>query len=137
MKKEFEMTQDELNQMIAISQAKSMPVMKIGNVTTGDEKQESANDFWKRLGEKYGFIWDTAEPISGKGYTFFKAIAKPNPMEVYEKELKRHQDYCAKIKPIRENYLTESAFKMDMAEWDKKLFMDAPNAPGYTRANND
>ena len=137
MKKEFEMTQDELNQMIAISQGKSMPVLMIGSVVTGGEKQESANDFWKRLGEKYGFIWDTAEPISGKGYTFFKAVAKPNPMEQYETDLKEHKEHCEKIKPKRENYLTKQAFSTDMSEWDRKLSMDAPNKPGYYRANND
>ncbi len=137
MKKEFEMTKDELDQMIAISQGKSMPVLMIGNVITGGEKQESANDFWKRLGEKYGFLWDTAEPISGKEYTFFKATAKPNPMEQYEKDLQEHIEYCEKIKPLREKYLTEQAFKLDMSEWDKKLHMDAPNKPGYYRANND
>ncbi len=137
MKKEFEMSQDELNQMIGISQGKSMPVLMIGSVITGGEKQESANDFWKALGEKYGFVWDTAEPISGKGYTFFKAIAKPNPMEQYEIDAKKHRDYCELIKPVRKNYLTEQAFNLDMSEWDMKVSMDAPNKPGYYRANND
>lgn len=94
-------------------------------------------DFWKRLGEKYGFVWDTVEPIAGKGYTFFKATANPTPMDKYEKDLKDHQDYCAKIKPKRESYLTEQAFNTDMSEWDRKVSMDAPNKPGYYRANND
>lgn len=137
MKKEFEMTTEELDQMKAIAQSTSTPVLKIGNVITGGEKQETANDLWKRLGEKYGFVWDTAEPISGKGYQFFKAVAKPNPLEQYEADLKAHEEYCARIKPKRENYLTEQAFNTDMSEWGKKLSMDAPNKPGYYRANND
>ncbi len=131
------MTQEELDQMIAISQAPSTPVLRIGNVTTGSEKQESANDFWKRLGEKYGFVWDTCEPISGKGYTFFKATPKPSPMDQYNADLKAHEARCEKLKPKRVNYLTEQAFQTDTNEWSRISSMDAPNKPGYYRANND
>lgn len=76
MKQEFQMTAEEFEQIKAIAQQPAMPVMKIGSVITGDEKQEDANGFWKRLGDKYGFEWDSAEPVSGKGHTYFLANPK-------------------------------------------------------------
>jgi hypothetical protein len=76
MKQEFEMTADEFERIKAIAQRPAIPVMKIGGVITGDEKQDDANSFWKDLGNKYGFEWDSAEGVSGKGYTFFKATPK-------------------------------------------------------------
>jgi hypothetical protein len=72
MKKEFELTEDEFNEIKSIAQD-STPVMKFGDYWSGMDKQERANEFWKILGKKYGFIWDSAEGISGKGPTHFKA----------------------------------------------------------------
>lgn len=77
MKQEFQMTQDEFERIKAIAQRPAIPVMKIGSVITGDEKQDDANSFWKDLSNKYGFEWDSAEPISGKDHTHFKATPKP------------------------------------------------------------
>lgn len=76
MKKEFEMTQDEFETIKAIAQRTAIPVMKIGNYISGEEKQEDANGFWQKLGDKYGFLWDSAEGISGKGPTYFSATPK-------------------------------------------------------------
>lgn len=76
MKQEFQMTSEEFEQMKAIAQRPAIPVMKIGSVITGDEKQEDANGLWKRLADKYGFEWDSAEPVSGKDHTHFTAIPK-------------------------------------------------------------
>lgn len=73
MKQDFEMTQDEFEQIKAIAQQPATPVMKFGDYWSGNEKQESANDFWKRLGDKYGFEWDSAEG-SGGDPKKFKAI---------------------------------------------------------------
>ncbi len=61
MKQKFKMTEEEFEQIKEIAQRPSIPVMKIGSVITGGEKQENANDFWKRLADKYGFVWDSAE----------------------------------------------------------------------------
>ncbi len=74
MKQEFEMTSEEFERIKAIAQAPSIPVMKIGDYFSGNEKQDSANNFWKDLGKKYGFVWDSAEGISGKGPQFFRAM---------------------------------------------------------------
>ena len=73
-KKEFEMTDEELARIKEISQRPATPVMKIGDVVTGDDKHEDAYSFWRDLGVKYEFIWDTAEAIPGKGGKFFRAI---------------------------------------------------------------
>jgi len=55
----------------------------------------------------------------------------------YNDELCEHEAYCAKIKPKREDFETEDGFSAAMGEWFKVRFMDAPNEPGYYRANND
>lgn len=76
MKREYELTHDEFIRIINISKREAMPVMKIGNVWTGNEKQEDANTVWKELGNKYGFVWDSAEPVPGKSQSIFKATPK-------------------------------------------------------------
>lgn len=81
MKKEFEMTEQEFERIKAIAQRPSIPVMKIGDYWSGNEKQEDANTVWKELGSKYGFEWDSAEGVPGKGPTFFKAIPKADAKE--------------------------------------------------------
>jgi len=72
MKKEYQLTEDEFAEIKAIAQD-STPVMKFGNYLSGMDKQERANAFWKLLGEKHGFAWNSAEPVPGKGITFFQA----------------------------------------------------------------
>lgn len=75
MKQEFEMTQQEMDDIIAINK-NQMPVMKIGNVNTGMDLQERINAYWSGLGDKYGFKPMTVEP-SSKGKLFFLAEPKP------------------------------------------------------------
>lgn len=75
MKKEFQMTDDEFNEIKSIAQD-TTPVMKFGNYWSGMDKQDRANAFWKILAAKYGFIWDTGEPVPGKPSIFFKAMPK-------------------------------------------------------------
>lgn len=55
----------------------------------------------------------------------------------YNDELIEHQIYCDKIRPKRENFETQVEYDAAFSEWQKILFMDAPNEPGYYRANND
>lgn len=78
MKKEYEMTPDDYEVMKAIIKQEPIPVMKFGNHWSGMEKQEQANTFWKDLGDRLGFVWDSAESVPGKGVLFFKATPK-NP----------------------------------------------------------
>jgi len=75
MKQEFEMLQEEMDDIISINKSK-MPVMKIGNVTTGMDLQERINSYWQGLGNKYGFKHLTVEG-SAKGKLFF--LAEPTP----------------------------------------------------------
>jgi hypothetical protein len=75
MKQEFEMTQEEMDNIIAINK-NQMPVMVIGDVVTGNEVREGVNNYWMELGDKYGFKWDTVEG-SAKGKLFFLAEPKP------------------------------------------------------------
>ena len=86
MKEEFEMTNEELDLMKSIA-SDNIPVMKIGNYWSGIDKQERANKFWKDLGDKYGFVWDTVEGVSGKGYTFFKAVPSKTEMVNSKQEI--------------------------------------------------
>jgi hypothetical protein len=75
MKQEFEMTQQEMDDIIAINK-NQMPVMMIGSVTTGMDLQERINAYWEGLGDKYGFKYMTVEG-SSKGKLFFLAEPKP------------------------------------------------------------
>ena len=75
MKQEYQLSEDEFEEIKAIS-AQREPVMKFGNYWTGSGPQERANAFWKLLGDKYGFKWDSAEGISGRPHNFFMATPK-------------------------------------------------------------
>lgn len=57
--------------------------------------------------------------------------------DAYHKALKKHEDYCESMRPVREMYLTKQAFDFDTNEWYRISLMDTPNKPGYTIANND
>jgi hypothetical protein len=74
MTKEFELTDEEFDAIKDISQSRQ-PVIWVG-VWLGMDAQERANSFWEQLGEKHGFVWDTARPVSGKSNRFFTAETK-------------------------------------------------------------
>jgi hypothetical protein len=88
MKQEFEMTQEEMDDIIAINE-NQMPIMKIGNVITGMDLQERINAYWEGLGDKYGFKPMTAEP-SAKGKLFF--LAEPKPIVVPKTQVELEMD---------------------------------------------
>ena len=69
MKKEYEMTQESLDQIQDACKLVPMIALQCG---TPASPQENANNAWKRLGESMGFDHMTVEP-SGKGSRFFKA----------------------------------------------------------------
>lgn len=79
MSKQYEMTDEELQAMIYISKQENMPVIKIGNYWAGNEKQDAANAFWKKLADKYNFVWDSAIGIPGGNNRQFTATPKPAP----------------------------------------------------------
>lgn len=73
MRAEFQMTQEEMDRIIQINKEGGDPVMYLsGGQPMGRSLQEKINDYWKELGNKYGF-----EPLSGqassKGGLYFTA----------------------------------------------------------------
>jgi len=76
MKQEFEMQQSEMDFILDINKHNSNTVMMIGGVDFSHNLTEAINAYWKELGDKYGFVWDSVEG-SSKGKLFFLAIAKP------------------------------------------------------------
>ncbi len=98
MKQEFEMTQEEMDDIIAIN--KDQPsVMKFGNYWSGMDLQEKINHYWETLGNKYGFKHLTVEG-SGKGKLFF--LAEPRPIEVPKTSSEKAIDSYDSIKKIVE-----------------------------------
>ena len=73
MRKEFEMTKEELNELLEA--CRPTPAMyRSGGTPMFGTPQENPNTAWQRLGEKYGFDYMTVQPASGKGQRFFTAI---------------------------------------------------------------
>jgi len=76
LRKEFEMTEEELNELLEA--CKPVPYMLVtGGREMFESPQAKANRVWKRLGEKYGFIWDSCKPC-GKGQRIFTAEVIPS-----------------------------------------------------------
>ena len=74
MRKEFEMTEQELGELLEA--CKPTPAMFLsGGMPMGGTPQENANRAWQHLGEKLGFDFMTVEPVSGKGQRHFTAVA--------------------------------------------------------------
>lgn len=72
MRKEFEMTPDELKKIL--SACKPTPVMYLsGGTPMCNTPQENANAAWQALGKEKGFDWESVQPVSGKGMAFFTA----------------------------------------------------------------
>ncbi len=75
MKQEFEMTQQNMDDIIAIN--KNMPpVMKFGDSWSGMDLAERINAYWEVLGNEMGFKHMTVEG-SSRGKLFFLAEPKP------------------------------------------------------------
>jgi len=73
MRKEFEMTQEEMDKIISINKEGGDPVMYLsGGIPMGRSLQEKINDYWKELGDKYGFKPMTVQG-SSRGNLFFTA----------------------------------------------------------------
>lgn len=73
--KEFKMTQEEMDKILSINKEGGDPVTYLsGGKPMGKSLQEKINDYWKELGKKYGFQWDT---VTGPGSTKLHFKAKP------------------------------------------------------------
>lgn len=111
MKQEFEMTQEEMDDIIAINKNQS-PVMKFGSFWSGMGLQEKINHYWETLGNKYGFKHLTVEG-SARGKLFF--LAEPKPVEVPKTETEKAVEKLDSIKKIVDqlegcNYECEGGF---------------------------
>lgn len=74
MRKDFEMTQEDLDTLLAAM--KPTPVMYLsGGTPMYNTPQENANAAWKRLGDRMGFDHMTVRS-NGKGDRFFSAEVK-------------------------------------------------------------
>jgi len=81
--KEYELTEEELKAILDACRAQ--PVIKIGNHWNGDT-QESVNRAWQSLAAKRGFVWDSCQPVSGKGQRFITAVPSETPEARAERE---------------------------------------------------
>lgn len=73
MEKEFEMTQEEMDNILAINKGGGDPVMFLsGGLPMGISLQEKINQYWGILGDKYGFE-PLTDKASSKGGLFFMA----------------------------------------------------------------
>lgn len=69
MKIEFEMTQEDLDELLEACRPVPAIMLQCG---TPPSQQENANNAWRKLGEKMGFDYMSVEPTS-KGDRFFLA----------------------------------------------------------------
>ncbi len=69
-RKEFEMTDEDLADLLAACKPVPMIALQCGAPSSG---QERANAAWGELGKKMGFSHMTVQPVSGKGGKFFSA----------------------------------------------------------------
>lgn len=70
MKKEFEMSQEQMDKLLAAIKPVPMIMLQCGEPRS---QQEMANDAWAALGKEMGFKHMTVEQVAGKGQLFFKA----------------------------------------------------------------
>ena len=73
MRKEYEMTEAQLNTLLEACRPVPMIMLQCGMPKS---PQENANDAWRALGEEMGFQHMTVEPVTGKGNRFFTAEAR-------------------------------------------------------------
>lgn len=92
MKQEFEMTREEMDNILAINKGGGDPVMFLsGGTPMGSSLQEKINQYWKILSDKYGFNEFSVEG-SARGELFFLAEPKPKaiPKTLLEIEMDKY-----------------------------------------------
>ena len=78
MRKNFQLTVGELKELMEA--CRPVPYIIIGGIAPRSP-QENANNAWKRLSARHGFIWDSVRPIPGKGQDCFSAECAVEPVE--------------------------------------------------------
>ena len=98
MKQEFEMTQQNMDDIIAINN-NMPPVMKIGSHWSGMDLAEKINAYWEKLGNDMGFKHMTVE-ASSRGKLFF--LAEPKPIVVPKTKMEIEMDKYDTLQKIIE-----------------------------------
>lgn len=75
MKQEFQMTQENMDDILAINKNNCNVVMKIGSYETSNSLAESINRYWKKMGDEHGFDHMSVEG-SSKSPLHFLATPK-------------------------------------------------------------
>jgi len=111
MKQEFQMKQEEMDNIIAINKGGGDPVMFLsGGTPMGSSLQEKINQYWKILADKYGFKQMTVEG-SSRGKLFFLAEPTPPPKTQTEIEIDKYDTLAKIVKQLEScNYETEAGF---------------------------
>lgn len=98
MKTEFEMSEDDLKDLLDACKPVPMMMLQCG---TPNPPQENANEAWKKLGEKMGFDYMTVEPVSNKGQRFFiGGGVKDDPCRTVTQYHTKDGDFLAERDPI-------------------------------------
>ncbi len=71
MRQLYELTQEDVDSILEASKPVGAIMLHIGGGPP--TPQENANHAWQLLAKKYGFVWDTVLPASGKGQRFITA----------------------------------------------------------------
>ena len=72
MRREFEMSEEQLSTLLDACKPVRMIALQCGNPRS---PQENANDAWRSLGQEMGFDGMTVRPVAGKSQRFFTAVA--------------------------------------------------------------
>ena len=70
MRKEFKMSQEQLDTLLDASAPVRMLMLQCGTPRSPRENAEAA---WERLGDELGFKFRTVSPVDGKEQLFFTA----------------------------------------------------------------
>ena len=73
MRKQFEMNKEEHTELMKACQPTAC--ILVGGVLPRTP-QQNANDAWKMLAKKLGFVWDTVKPVDGMSELVFTAEEK-------------------------------------------------------------
>jgi len=71
MTKRFTMTEEEFK---SLQEAARTPGVFLGGPLAGfDPARAASEDLWKKMGQKYGFRWQSVRPVAGQPQTVFEA----------------------------------------------------------------
>jgi hypothetical protein len=108
---EYEMTQEDCDELLSSMKPVPMIMLHIGG---GSSQQDNANRAWQRLGEKMGFVWDSVQPIAGKGMRFFTAL--PSETDEAKKERILREDKEKKRAHIQRLEQEIAKLQQDLAD---------------------